>query len=206
MTCTRTPGCPKPAGHKGFCPGHTTPGGGRPKERPYDVMRDDPDWDPMAEDTPPEELVTPSGLVNPAALEKARTTVLGKSAASAAASLPRHSPIIGLSPAKAKLVEGLTDSKVRSEHAKAELAETELELKKLELETQRGSLVRVEDCKLLVEEAHLQWKARLDKVAEKFAEKVADSEIGAGARDACRDLLELCITEICEAVSQGREA
>ena len=195
--CTRTPGCPKPSGHSGFCVGHPKLGGGT--RRGYDPTLDDPDWDPLADPEPDVPIVTP------AAIEKARVSVMGKTAAAQAATIPRHGPIVQLSAQKAKIVEGLTDSKVRTESAKAELAETELEMKKLDLATQRGSLVRVEDCRMLVEEAHLQWRARLDKLGEMFAKKLADSELGVHVHFACKDLLDMCITDMCEAVAKGEE-
>jgi hypothetical protein len=102
-----------------------------------------------------------------------------------------------------KLVETLNDSKVRKEMASAKLAETELELKTLELETARGSLVTAIDAKRLVEDVHLAWLGRLDKLADIFAEKMADAEVGQNVRDSVRELLEQTITEIREKVAEG---
>lgn len=164
---------------------------------------DDPNWDPLGDDASPR-------ISTPQSLGRARELIAQNSssaAQSAKAKLPRPGAakdhVFHLSPAKMKLVEGLNDSKIRKESASAELAETDLELRKLELEKTRGSLITAIDARALIEEVHLDWVSRLDQLAELFAVKLGDSEVGHNIRESCKDLLDLCIVEVREAVANG---
>jgi len=121
-------------------------------------------------------------------------------------SLPRLGRSIPLSITadKMKLIESFTDAKLRRERAQALIAETELELKKLNLETERGTLVTTDAARAAVEEAHVEWTDAMDKLVEAVVKRLDAKDVDVSTRDTLREVLDAEIIAMRERIADGK--
>lgn len=117
----------------------------------------------------------------------------------------RAAPGIVVSPERAKFLDKFTDIKLRKDRAGADREETELMIKRLELDEKRGLLVTCEQAQEKVEAAHIEWVNRMDRLVERFTTTLDASEIDVNTRDTVRELLDKEITKMREEIAAGED-